>query len=398
MNIKYIKDKGRTLHYHGLDPKKISIDAKQRFNQNAKQDYFGASPNIFVGKFGYPDINVGILNVEDYNKHDEPLTWVKEMTTIPQIIDLRTQLVNSSFTANIKTFDNKLLEMSQEISLSSKPVDVEINLTKKPQISLTMFDDAMPHGAKVDIKSARLTENPKVPHAVERAVDDIYFKANDAVFSLYQKGFDEHYLTKVFSLANLGLKKNRKLVPTRWSITAVDDLIGKQIISEIKDYQHSNYFAFFGGYQGNYYLIMMFPDCWSYELFEMIITEQGMFATDYESFQGRKEYAYSTAGGYYAARFAILERLRAMKRQASVLALRFIDPNEYIAPLGVWVVKEATRAALQNKPIEFATKELMLHYAKLIGSRKFGCNVEKIIEESLLLKNMQNQSKLTQFF
>jgi hypothetical protein len=87
-----------------------------------------------------------------------------------------------------------------------------------------------------------------------------------------------------------------------------------------------------------------------------------------------------------------------MKRQASVLALRFIDPNEYIAPLGVWVVKEATRAALQNKPIEFATKELMLHYAKLIGSRKFGCNVEKIIEESLLLKNMQNQSKLTQFF
>jgi len=138
MNVSYIKDKGRKLHFHGLDPKKIRLDAKEKFNMKAKQDYFGASPNLFVGKFGYPNINVGIMNVEDYQKHDEPLTWVKDKTTIPEIIDLRTQLVNSTFRANIKTFDNKLLEISQEISLASKPVDVEINLTKKPNLSLTM--------------------------------------------------------------------------------------------------------------------------------------------------------------------------------------------------------------------------------------------------------------------
>ncbi|MBT4824082.1 hypothetical protein HN695_03105 [Candidatus Woesearchaeota archaeon] len=398
MNISYIKDKGRKLHFHGLDPKKIKLDAKEKFNKAAKQDYFGASPNLFVGKFGYPNINVGIMNVEDYQKHDEPLTWVKEGTTIPKIIDLRTQLINSQFRANIKTFDNKLLEMSQEISLASKPVDVEINLTKKPQHSLTMFDDAMPHGPKVGIKKAMITENPKIPQQVEKAVDDIYFKANDAVYSLYDKGFDEHYLTKVFSLANLGMKKNRKLVPTRWSITAVDDLIGKQIVSEVKDFQTTNYLAYFGGYQGNYYLILMFPEVWSYELFEMIITEQNSFATDYESFQGRKAYAYETAGGYYAARIAILEKLKSIKRQAGVLALRFINPNEYIAPLGVWVCRQATRAALANKPIEFASKELLLNYAKLVGSKKFGFNVNGILDQSLLLRNMQEQMKLGEFF
>ena len=70
MNINYIKDKGKTLHYHGLDPKRIQLDAKSKFNEMAKQDYFGSAPNIFVGKFGYPNINVGILNVEEYNKHD----------------------------------------------------------------------------------------------------------------------------------------------------------------------------------------------------------------------------------------------------------------------------------------------------------------------------------------
>ncbi|MFH1440049.1 MAG: hypothetical protein ABIG89_05760 [Candidatus Woesearchaeota archaeon] len=419
MDVNYIKDKGKTLHYHGLDPKKIRLDAKEKFNQKAKQDYFGAAPNLFVGRFGYPNINIGILNVQmdkeneetvnddeninsmdigRYDKYDAPLTWVKEGTDIPQIINYRTQLINSTFRASIKSFDNKLLEMSQEISLASKPVDVEINLNKKPQLSLSMFDDAMPHGANVGIKNAKITENPKIPHQVEKAVDDIYFKANDAVFSLYEKGFDEHYLTKVFSLANLGMKKNRKLVPTRWSITAVDDLIGKQLIDGLKDNKHANYLAYFGGYQGNYYLILMFPDCWSYELFETIITEQNMFATDYESFHGRRDYAHSTAGGYYACRIAVLEKLTEMKRQASVLALRFVDPNEYIAPLGVWVCREATRNALNNKPIEFSSKELMLNYARLLVRKKFNFDSDVLINQSMLLKNMQQQMKLGNFF
>ncbi|MBI4454192.1 hypothetical protein HY636_06110 [Candidatus Woesearchaeota archaeon] len=398
MNINYIKDKGKTLHYHGLDPKRIQLDAKSKFNEMAKQDYFGSAPNIFVGKFGYPDINVGILNVEEYNKHDEPFIWVEEKTPIPNIIELRTQLVNSLFKANIQTFDSKLLEMSQEISLAHKPVDVEINLAKKPQLSLTMFDDAMPHGPRVAIKSAKITENPKIPQAIEKATGDIYFKAEEAVFSLYDKGFDEHYLTKVFSLANLGLKKNRKLVPTRWSITAVDDIVGKNIIQEIKDNNKTEYLAFFGSYLGNYYLILMFPEIWSYELFETIITEQNMFSTDYESYQGRTEYAESTAGGYYAARIAVLEQLRLMKKQSSVLALRFINPNEYFAPLGVWVVREAARNAMQNKPIEFASKELMLHYAQILVKKRFNFDVNVLLSQSKLLKNMGQQRKICEFF
>ncbi|MBS3121853.1 hypothetical protein J4434_03150 [Candidatus Woesearchaeota archaeon] len=398
MNINYIKDKGKTLHYHGLDPKRIQLDAKSKFNEMAKQDYFGSAPNIFVGKFGYPNINVGILNVEEYNKHDEPFTWVEEKTSIPSIIELRTQLVNSLFKANIQTFDSKLLEMSQEISLAHKPVDVEINLAKKPQLSLTMFDDAMPHGPRVAIKSAKITENPKIPQAIDKATSDIYFKAEEAVFSLYDKGFDEHYLTKVFSLANLGLKKNRKLVPTRWSITAVDDIVGKNIIQEIKDCNKTEYLAFFGSYLGNYYLILMFPEVWSYELFETIITEQNMFSTDYEGYQGRTEYAESTAGGYYAARIAVLEQLRIIKKQSSVLALRFVDPNEYIAPLGVWVVREAARNAMRNKPIEFASKELMLHYAQILVKKKFNFDVNVLLSQSKLLKNMGQQRKISEFF
>ena len=73
----------------------------------------------------------------------------------------------------------------------------------------------------------------------------------------------------------------------------------------------------------------------------------------FNSFFGRKKYAENTVGGYYAARIAVLEQLRIIKKQSSVLALRFVDPNEYIAPLGVWVVREAVRRALKSKPIIF---------------------------------------------
>ena len=85
-----------------------------------------------------------------------------------------------------------------------------------------------------------------------------------------------------------------------------------------------------------------------------------------------------------------------MKRQASALAIRFVT-EEYTTPLGVWVTREATRIAMKNKPIKFASKELMLNYAKNYVKRKFGLNSEIIYHNSRLLKS-QNQQKLHQFF
>ena len=37
------------------------------------------------------------------------------------------------------------------------------------------------------------------------------------------------------------------------------------------------------------------------------------YSTDYENYYGRKEYASTTAGGYYTVRLAILEKLKEMK-------------------------------------------------------------------------------------
>ncbi|MEK6867300.1 MAG: hypothetical protein AABX98_00615, partial [Nanoarchaeota archaeon] len=291
----------------------------------------------------------------------------------------------------------KFIEMAQEISQAAKPVDMEINLEKKPQFSLSINQEAAPHGPNTKVKHAQLTENPKIPIHIDKAVSDNDLKAADALNYLTEKGYDEHTLTKLLTVGNLGIKKQRKLVPTRWGITAVHSTLGNNIVKQIKDNEQCDYAVYFGSYLGNYYLLLTFPEVWQYELFETIITEKMPFSTDYEPYEGRKEYAHETAGGFYTVRLACLEKLKQMKRQAAVLALRFINPNEYVAPLGVWVTLEAARRAINALPIVFSSKELLLNYAKLFVKKKFGLDCAPQLQQSILLRNMKRQKKLSTF-
>ncbi|MBN2141750.1 hypothetical protein JW711_00320 [Candidatus Woesearchaeota archaeon] len=407
MRIKCIQCKGRDPSNCGRTycPILSKISAQRKVNLSAKQDFFGKSPNVFVGRFGYPDINVGFLSVEDYQDHDNPLLWSREGYSIDQVIGLRSSLINSSFKSNIKSFNDRLIAMGQEIGMAKDPVDTEINLSKKPSFSLSFAQDVMPHGPNIKLKKARITENAKVPRAVDKAVSDTDLKAGQALGDLYKKDdIDEHYLTRLLSVGNLGVKGQRKLVPTRWSVTSVDSTLGKQFIDEVKDYQPHDFAVFFGGHLGNYYLALFFPEMWSYELFETYVGKSTWHdsdgisvSTDYEPYDGRKGYAFETAGGYYAARLPVLEYLRKRRRQSSVLLLRFIT-GEYYAPLGVWVVREAVRKTLASKPLLFADKELMLKYAKALVKKKFNVNADLFLSNSKMLNQMKSQVKLHRFF
>jgi DNA repair protein NreA len=384
--------------------KAYSLIKRNSFNKKAKKDYFGASPNVFIGRFGYPNINVGFLSNEVLSKDvDSPKTWSKNNYSIQNVIDLRSELINSRFKTNIKTFDQKLLEITREVSQAEEAVDVEVNLNKKPNFSLNFDNEVTPYGPSVELKKAKITENTKIKKSVDKVVTDTDLRATEGLSYLYKKGYDEKFLTKLLSVGNLGVNKDRKLVPTRWSITATDDTLGKNLITEIKKYNEYDYKAFFGGYQGNYYLILFFPELWSYELFETYVGDMTNhnnlnpeFGTDYESYNGRKYYANNTAGGYYAARLPILEYLKKVKRQSSVIALRFVTSDYYVG-LGVWVVRQATRHALLNNPITFSSKELMLTYAKKLVKKKFGKNLDYFLNQSQLLK-LGHQKPLSKFF
>ena len=380
-----------------------------KINTSFKTNFQGSAPAPFIGRFGYPHVNIGVLSPQfsgDTSHYDSPRLWSRENAAIGNIASMRYGLVNSRSQANVKEIQkgNRFLDIVQEVGMAKNSVEIEVSLQKIPQLQFKPEKEIIPFGPQAAIRNARITINPTVDSRVERVVSDTDLKAALAIISLYQKGFEENSLNKLLSVGNIGLKENRKLVPTRWSITAVDDTIGKQLIKEIKGLSIGEYHAYFGGGWGNYYLLLFFPEIWSYELFETYLaspvnpwSKNGyLYSTDYESYEGRKEYAEETAGGYYACRISVLEKMKELKRQGSCLALRFITP-EYNIPLGVWVCREAARKSLEEKPLTFADQGLMMKYAEELIKRKFGFDIHLLLKESKLLKVKREQKKLFEF-
>jgi len=389
--------------------KDIEQISHPQLQKEFKKDFQGSSPAPFIGRFSYPKVNIGLLSPQisgDTSHYDAPKLWSKQNLPIRNIASLRYGLMNSRTQWQVKDAVKKsrFLDICQEVGMAAKPVELEVNLKEKPQLPMKSEKEIIPFGPQSELLKAQITANPKVDSRVEKVARDTDLKAAEAITSLYKKGFEEIFLTKLISVGNLGLEKNRKLVPTRWSITAVDDTVGKKLIEEVKDFQIGEYQAYFGGGWGNYYLLLFFPEVWSYELFESYLDykinpwskEGNFYSTDYEGYEGRKEYTEETAGGYYACRIGILEKMKELKRQHSCLALRFIS-SEYNIPLGVWVCREATRKSLQEKPLLFASPELMLHYAREIIQRKFGFEIEVLLKESKLLQEKKEQRRLGEF-
>ncbi|MBR9683263.1 hypothetical protein GOV03_01865 [Candidatus Woesearchaeota archaeon] len=395
--------------------KRVKYKEVERFpefnlNKSFKEDFFGSSPAPFIGRFGYPYVNVGVLSPqfsENTGIYDAPREWSASNFSINKIANMRYGLVNSQQKARVHDLLNqksKILEVCQEVGMASKPVELEINLTDKPKLHLEKESEIIPFGPAGKVRKIRITENTKVNSKVDKIVSDIDLKAVSGVWDLYQKGFDENFLSKLISVGNLGIKKNRKLVPTRWSITSIDDTVGKKIGEEVKRLQVGEFQVYFGGGWGNYYLVLFFPEVWSFELFETYLeykvnpwSKTGTFySTDYENFNGRKSYAQECAGGYYASRLPVLEKMKELKRQHSALVLRFITP-EYNMPLGVWVCREATRKSLNEKSITFGSKSLMLKYCEELVKKKFGFDIQSLLKESKLLTEMEKQKKLVEF-
>jgi len=366
-------------------------------------------PSVFIGsKLKYPLVNVGILSPlnKDENSwlYDDAKYWAENNLNIEEVIGLRNNLLNSRFQAKVSDIrlNKKFVDIAKDIAISSKQVDIEIELKNRLVVGREKDKVLTPHGMRAGLKSVEITGNLNVDKKVDKVINDD-IKASEAMEFLYKNDFNEYTLSKILSVGVMGLKKNRRLVPTRWSITATDDILGKQLLKNVKNYPWiENHELFYGEFMGNQYILLMFPSVWSYELFELYLPHSSWnpgqeikASTDMEGYSGRKEYAFDTAGGYYASRFAIIEYLNSIKRQAGVLAIRIETPS-YWAALGVWVCRESIKKALKNK-MKFESKEEMLTSAKFISDKKYKFDINDILGRSKLLKSVNTQKNINEF-
>ncbi len=342
---------------------------------------FGASPpGFFVGHFNYPNVYLGPLipfqefetglDITDYHILDAPELWYgKQMI---DIIRYRSSLVRSNFKLNVnigrKSRKNtpsiktqKLLESSQELSMAARPVDTETKL-ERMNLRMLMDNHSLPMGPSGVTEKIIITENTKIHPKVDYCVSDTDLKASDAISDyLYFKGqVPESTIKRVFSAGLLGEKKNRRIVPTRWSITAVDDIISKALIKEIKKFPEiNNYRIFEATYLDNHFKVLLFPGKFIYEMNEVWAPNtlwnvsldgnthnlKPQIMTDFEFYRGRKSYASNITGAYYAARKSVCEYLYLIKKQARVLIFREVSGG-YVVPLGVWVIRETVNNAM----------------------------------------------------
>jgi len=357
-------------------------------------------PSVFIGRFNYPKVFIGPMvppQHGDTSIMDTPELWTNK--SIEEIVDFRFQLVRGKYLTNIKNFEGKIVERTREIALARESPEAEVEFKTKPVGRIILNDEIQPFGpsapiVKLDVGSYRFDNK------VEKAFYDTDLKAKDAVINLYKGKVLVSKIQKAFSVGAFGLGRNRKFVPTRWSITAVDSIISENFMEKIRDYPLLNEFNIYEDtYLGNRWIILMLPREWCYEMIEAwypktIWNPEGRetaIFSDYEFYDGRKDYA-SIGGCYYSGRSIVSDYLNKERRQAGVVILREAHP-EYIMPLGVFVVREGVRKTLKNEPLKFSSLKESLNYI----SNRLDIPIERWIRNSAILRDSIHQSRLSDF-
>jgi len=384
--------------------KKIKSNLYQFINSNpikfSNNVIDGSSPpSVFVGEFGYPNVRIGPM-VPPYHGDtailDRPELWTGK--SLEEIVNYRINLLKGTKIQKVDQLSGRYLEYLQEMSLSKKVVDSTMTLEKIPK---HLDESGLTQKKSEEIPtlfSAPVIDFKIVSSTSDRNIEKKYYDddmyASDAIIDLYENSVDVSQISKVLSMGMLGRKKNRKLVPTKWSITASDDILSQYLIDKIKDNPPlDNYYVFDFSHLDNYYSLIMIPDeVWSFEMIESWIDTNGRIhiGSDYESGKRIDHYP-SIAGAYFAARLAVAEFLFKIRKKAAVLILREIRP-EYFVSLGVWQIREGIRECLRKNGMAFET----FHSALSYGISKTSLSEIEWVRNSSTIKN-NKQTRMTDY-
>lgn len=307
-------------------------------------------PSVFVGSYGYPKVLVGPMVPPVHGNTlvmDLPESWLGK--SLEDIVNYRLSLVRGIQAVPIKEPQGRYIESLQELAMSSQSTDSEVEFVKNTRPTLFVDGENAPFGPVGEIKTAKFS-NSSSDKNIQKLFYDKDILAQEAVLELYNRGIEVSKIQKCLSIGMFG--KNRKLVPTRWSITATDDMISKSMVEQITSFSEIDSCRLFTyEHLGNLYAVIMFPSRWMFEMQEAWYDQDGNigFGSDFEDMKGLSHYP-ETAGAHFASRLAVAEYLLASNVQAGVMVLREIRP-EYAVPVGVWQVREGVRMALKQKPV-----------------------------------------------
>ena len=387
----------------GIKPCPILMRAKAQARIDdafTGMDLSGASPpSVFVGESGYPKVLAGPLvpplRSDESMYMERPDHWLTK--TIDEILSLRFSLVRTKKYIPVTSASDPSRDLAetQTLALSESPILSEATLLKRPQFTTVFSDVTLPIGPSAPLQSFKLEDNPKVPKVIDRVTSDTDLKAVAGVKDLFDGGIRLEHITRLLSVGTMGQKKARRLVPTKWSITATDDIIGKQLQKQVLRNEWINDFRVSIDHAlGNTVALLFLPSGWQFEAMESWLGGlKPPIITDHEWFKGRKKYARKVAGAYYATKLPALEYLANIRRQAGVIVFMEIDPQHWV-PLGVWRFREIAKRALETNVNSFSNlDEALSEIAKHLR-----IPMTRWLEASKIYPEFKTQTKLTDFW
>ena len=359
-------------------------------------------PSIFVGRYGYPKVRIGPMIPPlhgDTAILDKTELWTGK--SIEEIANYRLSLVLGTMNVNVHDVSSsRYLENMQELAMSESPAEAEATFEKRPvadahmQKELRLNHEATPFGPAAPLRGFKVS-SLSADQRIETAYYDTDWRAAEAMMELYRRSVEISIIQRVLSMGMLGVKKKRKLVPTRWSISATDDIISSMLVKEIGMNPTIDLFEVTRySHLANYYSIILVPnDRWIFEMIESWFTSRGQVATgaDNEDERGLNHNP-TIAGAYFAARLAVAEHLARRHKKAGGIVLREIHPN-YVMPLGVWQIREGVREALKNPPQKFERFDHAMSFACSYMS----ISKNEMVQKSRLWKSFKGQTKISDF-
>ncbi|MBV9179507.1 MAG: hypothetical protein JO297_20960 [Nitrososphaeraceae archaeon] len=359
-------------------------------------------PSVFVGRYGYPKVKVGPMVPPlhgDTTILDKPEMWLGK--SIEEIVEYRLSLIRGVSTVDIHSTSGKYVESLQEVAMASNSVESEATFEKRPVADieqekyLGVDTDSAPFGPVAPLKAFKTSSSLSVDRRLENAFYDKDLRAAEGIVDLYQDGVEVSRIHRILSMGMLGLQKKRRLVPTKWSISATDDIISVRLTKEIDTFPIIDSFKVHKHiHLGNHYSVILIPtDTWSFEMQEAWFDNKGNLGLgiDFEDANGLDHYP-SIAGAYFAARLGVTEHLFKRRHKAAVLILREIRP-EYVMPLGVWQIREGVRRAVDGEAKQFDNFEKALSFACV----NLSVSKNEWIRNSKIYKNMKEQMRITDF-
>ena len=378
--------------------KQLTASTMQMRSVEVEKEMEGTSPpSVFIGSWNYPDVYAGPMIAPQHGDTtimDMPESWISQNHTQEEIIGYRLNLVRGKSMVNAADLGSRFVEKLQEISLSSSSIESEVAFSSVPT-GTTFSEDHAPFGPSAGIERFEI-ESGRWDNKLEKVFYDTDLRSTEAVTDLHRQGVPFSSIQKAFSVGTMGMDRNRHLVPTRWSITACDTMIGDQLLMAVKKNPVIDTWRVhqFSSLHNNYAVILM-PTGWQYEwseAFLKVLGNEELVFSDHEGYKKKTEYSH-LGGCYYTCKMAVLEALARQQEQAGAIILR--EAHRGYVPMGVFNVRENVRGAMRQPAQEFeGIKGALSHIAE-----SFSLPMTRFIEEGALLRETirQRQCRLSDF-